>query len=97
MLRPFKHDILSMSRRDKLLRRFLGKPADFTCDEMSRFLRDLGYEEKKAGKTAGSRLAYVHKESGHIIRLHRPHPGKVLKRYQLDLVEAALRARGRLE
>jgi hypothetical protein len=86
-----------MSRRDKVLRRFLSKPADFTCDEMRRLLKELGYEEKRAGKTGGSRLAYVHKKSGHIIRLHRPHPGNVMKRYQLNLVEEALRARGSLE
>ncbi len=85
-----------MSRRDKLLRRFLSKPSDFGFDEMNRLLSDLGYKRMPTGKTAGSRLAYVHKESGHIIRLHRPHPGKVMKGYQLDLVEEALRSRGML-
>jgi hypothetical protein len=86
-----------MSRRDKLRQRFLSKPTDFNCDEMRRLLKDFGYEEKRTGKTAGSRLAYIHKESGHIIRLHRPHPRNVMKRYQLDLVEEALKAKGRLE
>jgi len=86
-----------MSRRDKILRRFLSKPADFTSDEMRRLLKDFGYEEKRTGKTAGSRLAYIHRESGHIIRLHRPHPGNVMKRYQLDLVGEALKAKGKLE
>ena len=85
-----------MSRRDKRLRRFLSKPADFTCDEMDRFLSDLGYEKMRTGKTAGSRVAYLHRESGHIIRLHRPHPGKISKRYQLDLVEETLKSRGML-
>ena len=86
-----------MSRREKLLKRFLSKPADFRFDGMERSLTDLGYEKMRAGKTAGSRLAYVHKESGHIIRLHRPHPGKVMKRYQLDLVEEALKEKGDLK
>ena len=83
-----------MSRREKLLRRFLAKPADFELDEMSTLLKDLGYEEIKSDKTAGSRVAYIHKLSGHIIRLHRPHPGKIMKRYQIELVEEALRAKG---
>lgn len=83
-----------MSRREKLLRRFLAKPTDFELDEMSTLLKDLGYEEIKSGKTAGSRVAYVRKLSGHIIRLHRPHPGKIMKRYQIELIEEALRAKG---
>lgn len=83
-----------MSRRDKALRRFLSRPADLRFDEMSRLLKDLGYEEIKSGKTSGSRVAYLNKLSGHIIRLHRPHPGNIVKRYQMEMIEDALRARG---
>jgi len=61
---------------------------------MSRLLKDLGYEEIKSGKTSGSRVAYLNKLSGHIIRLHRPHPGNIVKRYQMEMIEDALRARG---
>lgn len=83
-----------MSRRDKLLRRFLAKPTDFVFDEMSTLLEGFGYDEIRSGKTAGSRVAFVNRTSGHIIRLHKPHPGKIMKRYQLNLVEEALRAKG---
>jgi hypothetical protein len=86
-----------MSRADKLLKRFLSRPADFTLDEMRRLLNGFGYREIKSGKTAGSRVAFVNRESGHIIRLHQPHPGRILKRYQLDLLEEALRAKGVIE
>jgi hypothetical protein len=86
-----------MSRREKLLQRFLLKPADFRFDEMSKLLRGFGYKEIRSGKTAGSRVAFINKISGHIIRMHRPHPGKILKRYQLELVEEALRAEGKIE
>lgn len=64
---------------------------------MSRLLKDLGYEEIKSGKTSGSRVAYLHKLSGHIIRLHRPHPGNIVKRYQMEMIEDALRARGSIK
>jgi len=83
-----------MSRREKLLRRLLVKPADFTFEEMSKLLKDFGYETMRAGKTAGSRAVFINKTNGHIIRLHKPHPGRILKRYQLDLVEEALRTKG---
>lgn len=86
-----------MSRRDKLLRRFLTRPADFTFDELSRLLNGFGYEEIKPGKTSGSRVAFINKPSGHIIRLHRPHPGNVMKKYQMDLVEETLKAKGIVE
>jgi hypothetical protein len=86
-----------MSRREKLLQRFLLKPADFRFDEMSKLLRGFGYKEIRSGKTGGSRVAFINKISGHIIRLHKPHPGRILKRYQLELVEEALRAEGKIE
>jgi len=86
-----------MSRKNKILRRFLRKPADFTFIEMSRLLKGFGYEEIRKGKTAGSRVAFISKTSGHIIRLHKPHPGNTLKKYQLDILEEELRAKGILE
>jgi hypothetical protein len=86
-----------MSRRDKLKRRFLTRPADFTYDEMNGLLKSFGYQELKAGKTAGSRVAFINKISDHIIRLHKPHPGNIMKKYQMELVEEALRAKGMIE
>jgi len=86
-----------MSRRDKHKRRFLTRPADFTYDEMRRLLKGFGYEELETGKTAGSRAAFINKTSDHIIRLHRPHPGNIMKKYQIALVEEALRAKGMIE
>ena len=72
-----------MSKNDKLLARLLSRPSDFTWDELLRVLRQLGYEEQPAGKTGGSRRAFVNTKTGVIIRLHQPHPGNVLKQYQL--------------
>jgi hypothetical protein len=85
-----------MSRHKKLIKRFLAKPSDFTYDELVTLLKAFGYREVKAGKTAGSRVAFFNQESQNIIRLHRPHPGNVLKRYQLDDVERELRRKGLL-
>lgn len=83
-----------MSKAKKLLERFLSKPTDFTFDELKKLLRGFGYEEAKAGKTSGSRVAFIHGETRHIIRIHKPHPSPVLKRYQLNNVEEALRKAG---
>lgn len=82
-----------MARKAKLLQRFLSRPVDFTYKELASLLNSFGYEEARKGKTSGARVAFVHQESGHIIRLHKPHPKPYLKAYQLDLVETALRER----
>jgi hypothetical protein len=86
-----------MSQQNKLWQRFLSKPTDFTFNEMKRLLAASGYREIRTGRTAGSRVAFFNKASGHIIRLHKPHPRSVLKRYQLDFLEEELRAKGILK
>lgn len=53
----------------------------------------LGYTEESRGRTSGSRVAFVHSPSKHIIRLHKPHPGNTLRRYQIDALIEALRDR----
>ena len=50
-----------MSKAEKLLERFLSKPKDFTFEELRKLLKGLGYEEAKAGKTSGSRVAFYNR------------------------------------
>lgn len=80
-----------MTKQDKLLNRFLSKPSDFTYNEMIKFLKGFGYQEVRSGKTSGSRVAFINIAKCHIIRLHKPHPKNILKKYQLDLVEEELK------
>ena len=83
-----------MSKEKKLLQRFLSGPKDFTYNELRKMLFSFGYEESRKGKTSGSRVAFINKETKHIIRLHKPHPGNELKMYQIDLIKEELYARG---
>jgi hypothetical protein len=83
-----------MSKTKKLLERFLSKPKDFTYDELMRLLKSFGYEEARTGKTAGSRVAFINRAAGHIIRLHKPHPINEMKHYQLNCIEEELRRKG---
>ena len=75
-----------MSRKDKLLSKLLRRPKDFTYHELVNLLGYFGYYEFKKGKTAGSRRAFVHQKTKHIIRLHKPHLKNILKRYQIEEV-----------
>jgi hypothetical protein len=83
-----------MSRQSKLVDRFLRLPKDFSYDELSRLLGAFGYEEFTKGKTSGSRVVFVNRESGHIVRLHKPHPGNIVKRYALEQLLEELRNQG---
>lgn len=74
-----------MTRREKLISRLHQKPRDFTWDELISLLSSFGFEQRNTGKTGGSRRRFIH-PNGSIINLHEPHPQKVLKRYQIDLV-----------
>jgi hypothetical protein len=86
-----------MSKFEKLLKRFSERPSDFTFDELRTLLSHLGYEELKKGRTAGSRAAFFHPATKHIIRLHRPHPRPVLKHYQMEEIYDELQRKGVLE
>jgi len=75
-----------MTKKDKLLERFLSIPKDFIFDELKTLLRSLGYEEDNKGKTSGSRVAFVHLIYNENILIHKPHPGKILNRIYIKKI-----------
>lgn len=70
-----------MSKLKKTIDKLLNLQQAFTFSELEYLLGKLGYSEKETGKTSGSRKAYINKNSLHIIRIHKPHPGNEIKRY----------------
>jgi len=77
-----------MSKKDKLLKRFLSLPADFSYAELVRLMKWLGYDEAQAGKTSGSAVAFINKKTRHIVKIHKPHSRPELKGYQMrDIIE----------
>ncbi len=78
-----------MSKKEKLIVRFLSMPSDFHYDEMAKLLGYFGFNEVKKRKTSGSRVKFENKEGVPII-LHKPHPGGIMKRYQLKQVKEIL-------
>jgi hypothetical protein len=71
-----------MSKREKLIARFLNMPSDFHYDEMVKLLGYFDFEEVKKGKTSGSRVKFMNPK-GVPIMLHKPHPSGIMKLYQL--------------
>ena len=72
-----------MARKDKLIRRFRGRPGDFKWGELVRLLEGVGYTEARAGRTGGSRRRFVYPRAP-AISLHEPHPENVVKMYVID-------------
>lgn len=78
-----------MSKIEKLITRLNSKPKDFTWQEATRILNHYGFEEIKKGKTNGSRRKFANKYKD-VINIHEPHPGNILKGYQIDLIKQQL-------
>lgn len=76
------------------MQRLRDKPEDFTYDELCQLLQYLDYSEDNVGKTSGSAVRFIHTKTKHIIRIHKPHPEKTLKRYVIDLVLESLAKEG---
>lgn len=73
-----------MGKKEKLLKRLLSRPSDFTYEEAKTLLQRLGYIECNKGKTSGSRVLYKSGATGHRIMLHKPHPQNTLPDYAID-------------
>jgi hypothetical protein len=78
-----------MSKREKLLARFLQLPKDFHFDEMTKLLGYFDFTAVKKGKTSGSRVKFANSD-GAVILLHKPHPSGIMKTYQLKQVKETL-------
>ncbi|MEP7267276.1 MAG: type II toxin-antitoxin system HicA family toxin [Saprospiraceae bacterium] len=70
-----------MSKLEKAIYNLLNPSSTVTFQELEYILGKFGYHEKKTGKTAGSRKAFLNDETMHIIRLHEPHPQNEVKEY----------------
>ena len=70
-----------MSKRSKALARLAARPVDYTWSELQALLLSLSFKLEKAG---GSGRKFVHAETHATLFIHEPHPGKILKRYQIQ-------------
>ena len=71
-----------MSQKDKLIKKLKALPRDFTFDDAETLPKYLEYLRSNKGKTSGSRVLF-YREGFPPILLHKPHPQKELKPYQV--------------
>lgn len=70
-----------MTKKDKLLKRFRNLPKDFTFEEAVTLFAIFGFTLDNKGNTSGSRVGFSNSNMSYF--MHRPHPGNVLKGYQM--------------
>jgi hypothetical protein len=79
-----------MTKKDKLLERFLAFPNDFTFDELKTLLESMGFEVENKGKSSGSRVAFIHINFKKHILIHKPHPSKIINKIYLKQIKVEL-------
>ncbi|MCW3106511.1 MAG: addiction module toxin, HicA family [Segetibacter sp.] len=85
-----------MSRKSKLIERFLLIPKDLSWEELITILSNYGYFELTKGKTGGSRRKFAD-ENKNVISLHKPHPANIVKEYAIKEVIAHLKEKGKIK
>ena len=74
------------SKKEKLKKRLLKKPKDFSFKELVTLLDGLGFVELQKGATSGSRVSFLNEKNRLSINLHKPHPRNILKKYQIEQI-----------
>ena len=87
--------MIVLSKKEKLINRFISRPSDFEFTELITLLGYFDYTLTKGGKTSGSRVSFED-GNGDYLRVHKPHPRKILKLYQVDDIIASLKERGKI-
>ena len=83
-----------MSRFDKLVDRLRSRPTDFAWDDAAKLLERCGFELiKRKGKGRASHRRFL-RPDGNYFHIAEPHPGHVLKMYQVDELLEVLREVG---
>ncbi|TRC78544.1 type II toxin-antitoxin system HicA family toxin [Mesorhizobium sp. WSM4310] len=83
-----------MARLEKLKLEFKACDGPYSYRDTVTLLRGLGYTETSTG--GGSRRRFVRKDTGHIIRLHEPHPGNEIPPYMVRQIRDSLIERNEL-
>jgi hypothetical protein len=84
-----------MSTKEKLIKRFLRQPKDFTWDELVRLFGFYGFAADNKGKSSGSRAQFIKDGDAHTV--HKPHPSNIIKGYAMKNVLIFLIERGLID
>ena len=77
-----------MGKKEKLIKKLMSAPKDFTFEEAVTLLGYFSYVQGNKGKTSGSRVVFSSTVYPTKIIMHKPHPRNELLDYQVkQLIE----------
>ena len=77
------------ARRKKLIQKLKAQSKSFSYEDAKVLLEYLDFLESNKGKISGSRVVFTNELHGNIM-LHKPHPQKELKKYQIKQLKEFL-------
>ena len=83
-----------MSKEEKMIRRLMSCPTDYTYSEAITLAASFGYQERSKGSTSGSRVMLYRADDRRKILLHKPHPGDIMKPYAVKQLLQHLKENG---
>lgn len=75
-----------MGTKEKLIKRLVSQPKDFTFEELIKLFGQFGFDIESKGKTSGSRMVFTNEEMNLSYGVHKPHPTNDIKSYVLKQV-----------
>ena len=84
--------MIILGKKDKLIKKLKSNQKNFNYDEAETLLQSIGLKKDNKGRTSGSRVSFV--GDGFDIKLHKPHPRKELKPYQIEDIIKILEREG---
>jgi len=73
-----------MSTKEKLIKRFMRQPTDFTWDELVRLFGIFGFTVDNKGKTSGSRVMFENENKTYFV--HKPHPSNIINKSSMKQI-----------
>ena len=83
-----------MGRKEKLIKKLMSAPKDFTFEEAATLLGYFTYVQGNKGKTSGSRVVFSSPNYTTKIIMHKPHPSNIIKGYVMRQVYNYLEVNG---
>ncbi|MBQ7916430.1 MAG: type II toxin-antitoxin system HicA family toxin [Firmicutes bacterium] len=84
-----------MGQKEKLIQKLKSRPKDFTFEEVEKLLGYFSYSCSNKGRSSGSRVMFTSEKYPPIL-LHKPHPQKELRGYQIKQIIEILEREGLL-
>lgn len=91
-----KKEGVILGQKEKLIEKLKQRPKTFTFDDAEALLGHFTFSRSDKGKTSGSRVMFTSEKYEVKILLHKPHPQKELKAYQVRLLMELLTREGLL-